>query len=214
MKCPNCGFEIDKPNKKSCPLCGHKITREELLIAETMSQEVVEPVAIDAEEMQPQTATAPHSSEPAPAMVECPRCYKLVLEGANFCPYCGSNMQKPKAEAQHFDMYAQQPQPPTRPVPNIQIGLEEAPMADEDTQTFSDDVIEEELVDTPISTNVREENLDQYIDNGTYVPYDDEEDIEDENMQQEVGSTTPWFIIGIAAISGILLGALLYYMFA
>lgn len=213
MRCPNCGYEIDKPNKKSCPLCGCKITREELLTVEAAPQEMAVPVADDAEAVRPQTPITPQPSEPAPVMVECSRCYKSVLEDANFCPYCGCDMRKPKVEAPHIEMYAQQPQQPIQPVPNIQIAVEEVPMADEDTQTFSDDVVEEELLDDSISTNVREENLDQYVDNGAYLPYDDEEEADD-SMPQETAGSLSWLIIGIAAISGILLGALLYYICA
>lgn len=210
MKCPNCGYEIDKPNKKSCPLCGHKITREEIMIAETASQKVVESVAVNAEETKPQEPTAPQSSEAAPAMVECPRCYRSVLEDANFCPYCGCDMRKPKADAQCFDMYVQQVQPPTQPVPNIQIASEEVSMADEDTQTPSDDVIEEDVSDGSISTNIREENWDEYIDNGSYIPYEEEEESIEE-VPQKIGLAS-WLIIGIASIVGILLGILLYYL--
>lgn len=210
MRCPNCGYEIDKPNKKSCPLCGHKITREEMLIVETASQKVVEDVAVNAEEMQPQEPTAPQSSEAALAMVECPRCYRSVLADANFCPYCGCDMRKPKADAQYIDMYVQQVQPPTQPVPNIQIASAEVSMADEDTQTPSDDVIEEDVSDGSISTNIREENWDEYIDNGSYIPYEEEEESIEE-VPQKIGLAS-WLIIGIASIVGILLGILLYYL--
>lgn len=211
MRCPNCGYEIDKPNKKSCPLCGCKITREELLKIEAAPQEMAPPVADDAEAVRPQAPIAPQPSEPASVMVECPRCYKSVLEDANFCPYCGCDMRKPKAEAPYIEMYAQQPQPPTQPVPNIQIASAEVSMADEDTQTPSDDVIEEDVSDGSISTNIREENWDEYIDNGSYIPYEEEEESIEEEEPQKIGLAS-WLIIGIASIVGILLGILLYYL--
>ena len=28
MKCPNCGYEIEKPNLKTCPLCGSSLNLE------------------------------------------------------------------------------------------------------------------------------------------------------------------------------------------
>lgn len=53
MKCNNCGYEIEKPNLKSCPLCGNKITHgvqspddktvdEERMAVQTQSSSLIE----------------------------------------------------------------------------------------------------------------------------------------------------------------------------
>lgn len=203
MKCPNCGYEIDKPNKKSCPLCGHRITREELLATpsvESIPQEVLEPIVEkdDCDAYQPPVS---QSAEAHPVMAQCPRCSELIPEENNFCPYCGCNMRQSMV-------------PELSEAVDVPQMVEDSPVVsepDEESDGVASDYYDAVVEPKASDDNIREENWDEYIDNGSYIPYEGEEEGIEEESPKETGPAS-WLIIGIAAIAGVLLGALLYYL--
>lgn len=199
MKCPNCGYEIDKPNKKSCPLCGHRITREELLATPSV-ESIPDPIdeRADCDIEQPSVS---QSVEASPVMTRCPRCSELIPEENNFCPYCGCNMRQSIVPelSEAVDVPQMVEDSPMVSTPNEE--------SDDVASAYYDDAVEPEASDD----NIREENWDEYIDNGSYIPYEGEEEDIEEESPKETGPAS-WLIIGIAAIAGVLLGALLYYL--
>ena len=217
MKCSNCGYEIDKPNLKTCPLCGYKIVRK--VQVETPSPDTTEPKI----ETLPLDQTVVANVDPsfsiqkeepkitpqepvAPLTVECPGCHLRIPVESNFCPHCGYNMySKQDDNSKPEETF----EPQTEPIQQSELEIESEPI-----YIDKEDPDEQLVPSTPENYRV-EEDADEYIENGSYQPYPDEEkekqedDIEDENTHD--GSTsTSWITITIVAIISVLLGAVLY----
>ncbi len=217
MKCSNCGYEIDKPNLKTCPLCGYKIVRK--VQVETPLPEIAEPKIGTLPSDQTVVANVDQSSsiqkdepkmtpqEPvSPLTVECPGCHLRIPVDSNFCPHCGYDMHspqednnKPEETSEPQEEPIQQPEPEIEPEP-VYINEEEP----------------EEQTPTSTPENYRvEEDVDEYIENGSYQPYPDEEedkkddDIDDDNTQDKTSSNS-WIIITVVAILSVAIGAILY----
>lgn len=79
MKCKFCDFEIEKPNQRTCPCCGHSLDEEPVI------------------QQSPMTAPTDDSSQlsinPSSTIV-CPQCQAQLPEGTNFCPNCGFNFRQ------------------------------------------------------------------------------------------------------------------------
>lgn len=72
MKCPICGFDIEKPNQKTCPLCGHKLTQEDVVADERITSQGTPPsVPLPEEEVSNRTGVIHDQPTPPPPTVEC-----------------------------------------------------------------------------------------------------------------------------------------------
>ena len=238
MQCPNCDYEIEKPNTKKCPLCGERLTP------------VQRPTA-DAHTVPPAPHPAPEAVEETtanlgqPEIVECPVCRTRIPGESNFCPRCGHNMHEEVQTQEHEEPEqpkateaSKQPETPKEPEqPETHKGLEqpETPLEPELTSAPPTDDIPDAVIerDEPHPTSapieaatpakeiiyVREEE-DEDIDNGSYQPYPGEDPVTDDPAS---GDNTPpshgtdaspiaiptWIIITIAAVASIAIGAAL-----
>ena len=214
MKCSNCGYEFEKPSQKTCPLCGHKVTRislvtdEESIPQEQTSNDFIEAEAVSSIDASPSVSPTV-KTEPAPVTLECPICHTKVSEDTNFCPHCGHDM--------HFNAI-EEPNEETVSLKPIESAVEEMVAHEEqDVITDAELVAEQEI--TPISNhhdNYRDEDGDEYIENGAYVP-DSEEDSQqwttESTPQSERSSVSQSLILIITAILSIALGAAIYCIF-
>ena len=206
MKCPNCGYEIEKPNRKTCPLCGHKLTK----LNRVPKIEIDIPQESNTEEMiismpeEPEKQTIQTTDNPSD-QVECPRCGKKVAADVNFCPHCGHNMHESQEEGG-------MPEEPISEEPVVTDDEIETPFElSEDIGDKQDDQ-KEQIADSDdlLEGNIQEDDS-EYIENGSYQPYQEEEDSqfrnEDEN-QHSVKSL--WWPVMFAFIISVFLGVYLY----
>lgn len=231
MQCPNCGYEIEKPNQKKCPCCGHKIYHEEQHI-----QHVPEPVQTDLPSQTASVGAAVAAAVslsqepkpkppvvPEPIMVECPRCRTRIPEENNFCPRCGKNMRFEEENEPEMEKQQQKKAPDieSRNTSSSHITPEPQYNEHDDTDDIPDAILAEDPVQPVVEkVYVRQEDLDEYIEPGSYHPYPGEEDNQ-ENSQENIPSqqdtssspsSTPLIII--VALVSLLFGALLYYFIA
>lgn len=215
MKCSNCGFEIERPNKKKCPLCGHKITPMDIApdgggTSQDATSALISTDEIEGDVMQHEPPIV--QQEPEMPMVKCPICGSMVHEGTNFCPYCGHNMHA------------------ATPVEQPEISQAESTVETCD----SNDVYEAHVVVSHVEPtvseelpsassridNYRTEDTDEYIDNGAYIPDQDAET--DESQDEEVepsgngktSSVSQNLIFVLTAVASLAAGAALYYLLA
>lgn len=227
MKCPDCGYDIEKPNQKTCPCCGASL---KIIIAQP-AEEVEQPESSEQEPAQPEPPLqeVPPSVEPQQV---CPRCKKAVPDGFNFCPHCGYDMREPaesapveevplatlsasQAVSQEAQRYEPEPlvketEPEIKPGPHryepqytpYQPEPEHYEPEPEHYQPENNDYKE-----------VEEENPEM----GGYYPYPGEEPTADTGVDvpesPATGSSSSWLVIAIASIVSLLLGALLYLVF-
>ena len=209
MKCPNCGYELEKPNLKNCPVCGHKIKRD---------RDVGTPVAttspLVSSTIESDVYTSEHPRTPEqvihPVMVECPLCRTLIPEENNFCPRCGYNMRQHEDSELQEEIATETPSIDDSPLTfGEQMEWNNEPQTDDE-----EDAEEEKQPAMPLPDNRRDENLEEYIDNGSYQPDQEEEEILDSTSQvEEAPASTSWITIILAAIISVLFGALLYILF-
>lgn len=211
MECPKCGYEIEKPNPKKCPACGHKLIHKEqidkALVAPQESQ-----LDIDTSEV-PQSIPQDYSSmphTPEPEMIECPRCNTLISEENNFCPRCGYNMRVP-------DNNDQQQDTSTRPSIHESYTDSEIPsVSHEASEVYNNEIIEEEVpIVDDYSDNVRYEEDNTEFENGSYQPYPDTsvDDNEVTILHEEGTAFTSWLTIVGTAVLSVAMGCLLYMLF-
>lgn len=99
MKCKNCGYEIEKPNQRTCPCCGQSLTSApDVTPPPTSSMDIDTPLQVPKH--------------------ECPSCHTFVSVGTNFCPNCGHNMQE--EEVSTPPPY-EEPEPVLEPVPEPEL---------------------------------------------------------------------------------------------
>lgn len=98
MKCKNCGYEIEKPNQRTCPCCGQSLNSAHV---------VTPPTAQSMEEESP--LETPKQ--------ECPNCHTFVPAGTNFCPNCGNNMHEDESVAAPPIPEEPEPSPAYNPEP-------------------------------------------------------------------------------------------------
>lgn len=221
MKCPNCGFEIEKPNVKTCPCCGLKITRVEVVPDEGAVPLETPSTAAHQDEMpsnKPSDIHVQPASQqlPEPVMVECPMCRTQVPEDTNFCPNCGNNMHA-RVEQEHFDSSTISDAPDYATSEALRTNQEPEATEEYDAPSVSTPVVEQEKPTTPSRIdNYRAEDTDQYVENGAYIPDEPEEDANDEPedtpQKQETSSIPPSIIFIVTAIVSIALGVGLYFL--
>lgn len=214
MKCKKCGYEIEKPNQRTCPCCGQAVEYEETV------QQPEQPASYT-EEFKSQEHIDNLSQEitKTDSVKGCPRC-GTVLNGANFCPNCGYDMRK-TAETEKVVV-------PEEPQPVRHSYAEESypPPVEEEPIAFSEP-------EEPVQIPPRQQSMSNYAQEykpqrqGYTAPYDREADvsvdpnhgydtaiIEDDGHSLEPSSSSysSWLVIVLAGIGSILLGCLLYYV--
>lgn len=217
MKCPNCGYELEKPNLKNCPACGHKLKRERVVVPPAVKLNSSETSSTDADVKESdRTRESEQSTQTrvvTPRMVECPFCHQFISEDSNFCPRCGYNMREQESSSPQEEIVPEQGGESELPIA-FETLLESTEK--ENFPVDSGDYMEEEdASDSDMPDNVRDEDLDEDIDNGSYQPYseEDEESPVDTNPQKDVSTSSSWFAVIITVVVGILTGALLSYLF-
>lgn len=210
MKCPICGFEMEKPNQKTCPLCGHKITPRDFASDEgTSPQDATSEILPNVEggsnvmqQMQPVV-------QQETAMVECPICSSMVRADANFCPRCGHNMhEKPEKEQLEISNISEPEQL-----------MRDAGHEEPRETTNVNPVIAEEIPSVPQPADYyRNEDTDEYIANGLYIPCPEEEqeysslsdgETSDKDKSSSVSHVVTYILTAIVSTA---FGVALYYM--
>ena len=198
MKCPDCGYDIEKPNQKTCPCCGASIKT----ITAQPAEEVEQPEPSEQESAQPEPPLqeVPPSVEPQQV---CPRCKKAVPDGFNFCPHCGYDMREP-AESAPVEEPEIKPGP-HRYEPQYTPYQPEPEHYEPEPEHYQPENNDYEVVE--------EENPEM----GGYYPYPGEEPTADTGVDvpesPATASSSSWLVIVISSIVSLLLGALLYLVF-
>lgn len=233
MNCPNCGYEIKKPNQKKCPLCGVR------LVTETVNTPPENQISAEEEQHQPELPVSePQAVEknvPTELQNLCPRCHTPLPALGNFCPNCGFDIRMKAESEPQVEQPVLAPTPQPEPVAAPQPAFVPQPMYVNEPipQPLREPVYEPQPQPTPVytpqpsPTPMRETPLygdDQgptFIDeeegyvNGGYYPYP--EDVENQNPVGEdltsgKPSSSTWLIILLTIIGSLLLGILLYFI--
>lgn len=202
MKCPNCSYEIENVNARKCPACGARITRE---AKEQIHEEE------HGNDNNTEVTTTPQQEIPVQEAetdsLFCPTCGNRITEDTNYCPRCGCKT-KPQ-----FDDLPQQAEDTTPP----QTASDPMPLYEQQEEPTYDS--------HDVDDNIRREDLDEYIDNGDYKPYENDIDTDgvrdnktrdnepqpyDSKPKADTAASNSWFVIACTAIASILIGALLY----
>ena len=211
MECPNCGYEIEKPNPKKWPVCGHKLShKEQIDKASDATQESLSEIdTTDVSQSIPQDYT-PVQHTPEPEMIECPRCNTLISVDNNFCPRCGYNMRVPEDNDRSQDATTEQ----SLNKPHTE--QEKSSVTYMEHEAYNNDNVEEEApAASDYSHNVRYEEDNTEFENGSYQPYTDTgaEDNDMTTPREEGAALTSWLIYGGTAVLSIIAGCLLYVLF-
>ncbi len=190
MKCNNCGYEIEKPNLKTCPLCGCRITPA-AQPSETPAEEE-ERVTVP-----PQTSLLDEEESGETFELEIADDGEFSFEESSVYP--GQQPVEPEAPA----MQRQTPEPsPGYSAPEPPTAEPVYPVRPSVNQSQESRIIPEDP--------------DQYLENGSYQPYPDEPEDETgyddlSSPQSSEKSSGSWVAIVAAAIGGLLIGSLLYF---
>lgn len=226
MKCPDCGYEIEKPNQKTCPCCGASLKAIKTQPAEEVKQS--EPFVQDSFRPEPPRLDTTPSAEPQHM---CPRCQTPVPNGFNFCPSCGYDLREPSdtdsvnvgtlvassaSQIVNQDTQHDEPEPVVR---ELEPEIKPSPRRYEPQYTpYSS----EPEFDEPEPEHYQPENIDyeeEEEDNpvmGGYYPYSGEEPVGDTVDEPyppvSTSQSTSWLVIVIAAFFSLFIGALLYFV--
>lgn len=194
MKCNNCGYEIEKPNLKSCPLCGNRIipaaqSSDDKILSE--EQVVVPPQPSPMRESEPNDHFQPEICDEE----------ELILEESDVYPVQEPVLPEPPV----IERQSPAPDPVTTPVYNAPVVQAPEPVIPPSPQ-----------VNSSYDERITPEDPDEYLENGSYQPYPDE--VEDDTSygdgsypREDEKSSSSWLGIVIAAIAGLLIGSLLYF---
>lgn len=206
MKCPICGFDIEKPNQKTCPLCGYKLTQKDVVADERVtSQETPPSVPFPEKEVSNRTGVIHKQPTPPPPSAECPVCHSQIPEDSRVCPYCGTAVQ---GDSNGWEQEVQAPIEQSDAVDQSPY----APPHDHSNSAAND------RHDSPSASarveNYRVEDNDQYVANGAYIPDPEDTETEISNETEVEGSSTvsQTMVYVIAAVLSIAIGALLYHL--
>ncbi len=228
MKCNNCGYEIDKPNRKTCPCCGASL---KIIIAQP-AEEVEQPEPQWQDEVYPEPSRHEARNIEEPQQL-CPRCKKAVPDGFNFCPHCGYDMREP-AEAAPVEEVPLATLSASQDVCKESLHYEPEPIAVEQeseikpiprryepqyTPYHSEPEHDEPEPEhyQPENNDYGEEEEEDNPEMGGYYPYPGEEPTgetgEDFTEHTTTGTSMSWLTIVITTVVSLLIGALLYFIF-
>lgn len=206
MKCPICGFDIEKPNQKTCPLCGYKLTQKDVVADERVtSQETPPSVPFPEKEVSNRTGVIHKQPTPPPPLVECSLCHNRIPEDSRTCPYCGTAVQ---SDSNGWEREYHTP-------------IEQSDAANQAPYETPQDHAYPEENDKRDSTsasarveNYRVEDYEQYIKNGSFIPDpgETETEISDETEVKGSSAVSQTMVYIIAAVLSIAIGALLYHL--
>ncbi len=191
MKCGNCGYEIVKPNLKTCPLCGYKLAP-----GDTLSEEghgLSEQTSVE---------TVPHGNVETELPVT-----RDVQPRRDVDTVSGETSSAPSHDTPRHENAASYDNPPVpddtvcRVPPMAKNNSVECPAPQPDNHYPQKDV-------TP-------EDPDQYVENGSYQPYTDEVEeggYDDDRVKQPESRSSVWVIPLGAAIAGLIIGSILYFV--
>lgn len=236
MKCENCGYEIDKPNRRTCPCCGQpivieqqkseefKLPLEEKPTEEEFGDSVTTPDEKEVEaEINSSSSTLPSSS-----MQECPRCQAVLSADDNFCPKCGYHIHQQEeddtTEQTVIEQITQLEQEAFKPMPEIEHSQEQEtpqqpvvvpPPLPDPTQDQKHKITTPQpppvdsvqRVTPPELPIAQDESMDPY--NG----YDTAPIVDDGQGDYSSSSSFTWLVAVAACVVSILIGALLYCLF-
>lgn len=210
MKCPNCDYEIEKANLKTCPLCGSSLEmgeKEEYATKNNAAIEEQQNMEVADEKLQETYAdNIPEVQQPV-----CPRCQKPMPANVNFCPYCG------------FDIREQTNGLLKETVTDVeeQMSEQESIKSTHETMQFQyetrrSEESEEEVHVMP-THSASDENYDDIDEEnppmGGYFPYPDEENVDmNNNDETATDASKPWLTIVLSTIASILIGAIIYLL--
>lgn len=209
MKCPECGYEIEKPNRKTCPCCGASI--KTIIAQPEEEEEQPEPFTQDPDRPEPSRQEVPLSAEPQQV---CPRCQTTVPDGFNFCPSCGYDLREPAETEPEQDVpLAVEQEPEIKPGPH-RYEPQYTPYQSEPEH------YEPEPEHYQPENNDYEEVEEENPVMGGYYPYSGGEEEEPKEVYDDDftepsnnNSSMSWLTIVIATIFSLLIGALLYFIF-
>lgn len=196
MKCKNCGYEFDKPNLKSCPLCGFKIIPGAQ--AEEDKAVIEERPTFPTEPSFPNGSTAGDSVE-----IEIPDRKETIVREAAIYSAPEPVVPEPPVIPKEPEPVAPAPEPvyvapPVREPKTVKASSEPRRVPEE---------------------TVTAEDPDEYVENGSYQPYPDEEEEGDETSYDDPTyqptadkKSGTWIAVTIAAIAGLLIGSILYLL--
>ncbi len=213
MKCPNCGYEIEKPNLKTCPLCGSSLNLEGKVehptqnvtpINEQRDIDIPEEVLSEA-----QSVNIPENQQTI-----CPRCHEIITLKSKFCPNCGLDIRKQEDSIQReVQTDIEKSQSDSEFLNNEQELMQcqydkrqhiKEAETENDKPTYSES---KEFYDG------NDDNDEESLQMGGYYPYSDDINMSldsEESTSNSISST--WLTIIISTIISILLGAILFYL--
>lgn len=196
MKCKNCGYEFDKPNLKSCPLCGAKIIPG--------AQVEEDKAAIEERPTFPPEPTSRNENSTEESVeFEIPDRRETIVREAAIHPVPEPVMPAPPVIPKEPEPVAPAPEPvyvapPVREPKTVKASSEARRVPEE---------------------TVMAEDPDEYVENGSYQPYPDEEEEGDETYYDDPTyqptadkKSGTWIAVTIAAIAGLLIGSILYFL--
>lgn len=219
MKCPNCGYEIEKPNLKICPLCGSSLksdgkdehpTQNDTPINEQRDIDIPEEIIFDTKVVDAQEKS----------QKRCQRCQSPLPSAGNFCPICGLNIRENEEEKPQIEKSTTIIESQVETMPNSNI-------PEPISQFQQEDVYENEL--QPQNQNMElqnsdyqeplyndEENEEQGYENGGYYPYSNQEESYasdgDESAIDRGKFNSPLLTIVLSIIVSLFLGIFLFFI--
>ena len=230
MKCANCGYEIDKPNRRTCPCCGQpveikqEVTEEQVETPDDSEEEALE------EPQEPSSGPVEDEDAKSSLTQECPRCHSTISTDDNFCPKCGFNVNQdedvtvvelntvqplqPKQEAVSETEYEPERPPkvetqqPSKIVPPPLPNTVQEPTHKKTTlpPLPIENHVHREMPPEPLTA--QDESLDPYNGYDSAPVVDDGQG--DYTSSSSSSSSFTWLAVLIACVVSILIGVLLY----
>ena len=210
MKCPNCDYEIEKANLKTCPLCGCSLQLEgsdEHLVP--TDNAVMEQRDMSVSE-EPMTSVASGDVLDNQQTL-CPRCHTPQPSFGNFCPICGYDFRGqeeeiPEETETDVDVQTSEPDDLDSPWEPAQVLSETKPHLETD---YDEHLVAANSVTAETYDEADEENPQM----GGYYPYPEDENASPSSEEESSGKkTSTWLTIAISAVASIIIGALLFVL--
>ena len=229
MKCKNCGYEIKKPNLRTCPLCGRHIEPEDDVEHVPSEKGVQEEVHHEIEEKRP----VPEIEQEQEEQTVCPKCHKPIGKDVKFCPECGCNIREyeEKQTSEPAEEKKEEPiqAPPQEPAPEPPVEKDSIeivrPSVIKPTKKTGDEKESEKSGDSQRDTETGNSRSDSRspIKSAVYINPDDEEDVDPYNgyasaetdyegkepPSTDSSSAFTWIVMIGALVGSLLIGSIL-----
>lgn len=202
MKCSNCGYELARPNIKTCPLCGHRITPVETVETEEKDSPLQSPLE--------------ESANPGETVVAEPENNDIDLPSDEKISVNQDFATADNGHTNFHDSYSHETMESHDELPDISGESNNVQTVYERSDNASPSI--EPSVVPPVynkpRSSARAENPEEYLDNGSYQPYpediDESGNYENRSMESSGSQASAWAVTALAAIAGLLLGAVLF----